>query len=150
MTELDFRIITQTRQMIIIKPHWAILTISWLLLVQHQSVTILLKHLTLNRIHGRCKVNFRIVQLSEFMEFEQTGLIFLRISRFAVINFPSFFFVLGGYCDGTSSSRIAKFETNTWAEVGNLKQARFGHRSIAANDRVYVVGGYNAYLYVFV
>ena len=67
-----------------------------------------------------------------------------------MINFSSFFFVLGGYCDGTSSSRIAKFETNTWTEVGNLKQARFGHRSIATNDRVYIVGGYNAYLYVFI
>ena len=42
------------------------------------------------------------------------------------------------------------FATNTWAEVDNLKQARFGHRSITTNDRVYVVGGYNAYLYVFI
>ena len=67
MTELDFRIITYPRQMIIIKPHWAILTISWLLLVQHQNVTILLKRLTLDQIHGRCRVNFRIVQWSELL-----------------------------------------------------------------------------------
>ena len=38
---------------------------------------------------------------------------------------------------------------NTWTDIGNLGQARFGHRAISSNDRFYVVGGYNAYLYVF-
>ena len=37
---------------------------------------------------------------------------------------------------------------NTWTDIGNLGQARFGHRAISSNDRFYVVGGYNAYLYV--
>ena len=72
----------------------------------------------------------------------------LRISRFAVINLPSSVYVIGGYCDDKSISRISN-ATNTWLEVGNLKRARFEHRSITTNDRVYVVGGYNTYLYVF-
>ena len=65
-----------------------------------------------------------------------------------MINLPNCFYIVGGYCDGKATSRISMFAANTWTEVGHLKQARFGHRSIATNDRVYVVGGYNAYLYV--
>ena len=66
-----------------------------------------------------------------------------------MISLDSAVYVLGGYCDGKASSRIAKFTINTWTDIGNLEQARFGHRAITDSGRVYVVGGYNAYLYVF-
>ena len=56
--------------------------------------------------------------------------------------------ILGGYCDGSATSRIVKFEINTWTDNGNLETARFGHRAIVNSGHVYVVGGYNAYLYV--
>ena len=66
-----------------------------------------------------------------------------------MISLDSAVYVLGGYCDGKASSRIAKFTINTWTDIGNLEQARFGHRAITDSGRFYVVGGYNAYLYVF-
>ena len=66
-----------------------------------------------------------------------------------MISHGSVVYVLGGYCDGKALSRIAKFTTKTWTDIGNLEQTRFGHRAITDSGRVYVVGGYNAYLYVF-
>ena len=74
--------------------------------------------------------------------------IFFRISRFGLITLENFVYILGGYCGGSATSRIAKFASNTWTDIGNLETARFGHRAIVNSGRVYVVGGYNAYLYV--
>ena len=74
--------------------------------------------------------------------------IFSRISRFGLVTQENSVYILGGYCDGRATSRIAKFAINAWTDIGHLETARYGHRAIENSGRVYVVGGYNAYLYV--
>ena len=41
-----------------------------------------------------------------------------------------------------STSLIARYTLDKWELVGNLQQARHGHRAISNGDRIYVVGGY--------
>ena len=50
--------------------------------------------------------------------------------------------IIGGYCDAIASSLIAKYTIDKWEYVGNLQNSRYAHRSIANEDRIYVVGGY--------
>ena len=50
--------------------------------------------------------------------------------------------MIGGWCDGTPSCRVAKYTLDKWTEVGNLQSNRFAHRSINNGDRIFVVGGY--------
>ena len=50
--------------------------------------------------------------------------------------------ILGGSCDDIDSSLIARYTLDKWEQVGNLQQARNGHRAISNGDRIYVVGGY--------
>lgn len=55
--------------------------------------------------------------------------------------------LIGGSCDGVTSTRIAKYTLSTfveqWIELGNLQEPRKGHRAIRNGDRVYVIGGPN-------
>ena len=55
---------------------------------------------------------------------------------------------MGGQCDGSDSSLIARYIINKWERVGNLQNSRRGHRAISNGDRIYVVGG-SGTLYVF-
>ena len=56
-------------------------------------------------------------------------------------------FIIGGYCDDSLATRIARFSINSdvdsWKEVVNLQAVRGDHRAIANGDRFYVIGGYN-------
>ena len=49
---------------------------------------------------------------------------------------------MGGQCDGSDSSLIAKYTIDKWERAGNLQNSRAYHRAIANDDRIYVVGGY--------
>ena len=73
---------------------------------------------------------------------------FFRISRYGVISRKSSVLIIGGNCDGNDSSLIAKYTIDKWERVGNLQQSRHGHRAIADDDRIYVVGG-SGTLYAF-
>ena len=64
-----------------------------------------------------------------------------RIYRFAVISRDSSVFIIGGGCDSSHTSRIAKYTLDAWTEVGNLQTTRYGPRAIQNGDRIYVVGG---------
>ena len=64
-----------------------------------------------------------------------------RISVYGVVNRDSSVLIIGGQCDGSSSSRIAKYTLDVWEHVGNLQHDRMGHRAISNDDRIYVVGG---------
>ena len=56
--------------------------------------------------------------------------------------------IIGGTCDDTSSSLIAKYTIDKWERVGNLQDSRYAHRAIANDNRIYVVGGWGIQ-YVF-
>ena len=64
-----------------------------------------------------------------------------RIYQFAVISRDSSVFIIGGGCDSSHTSRIAKYTLDAWTEVGNLQTTRYGPRAIQNGDRIYVVGG---------
>ena len=70
---------------------------------------------------------------------------FFRIYRYAVISRASSVLIIGGSCDISVTSRIAKYtlvpSLDTWTEVGNLQKTRYGARAISNGDRIYVVGG---------
>ena len=65
----------------------------------------------------------------------------LSISYYGVISRKSSVLIIGGRCDGSSSSLVAKYTIDKWAHVGNLQKSRREHRAIANGDRIYVVGG---------
>ena len=48
---------------------------------------------------------------------------------------------MGGSCDGSSSTVIAKYTIDKWERVGYLQETRNCFRAIANGDRIYVVGG---------
>ena len=61
--------------------------------------------------------------------------------------------IIGGYCDGSESSLIAKYTNlnnwqHKWEQFGTLQKAREGHRAISNVDRIYVVGGRNSQRFV--
>ena len=49
--------------------------------------------------------------------------------------------IIGGYCDSSQSSRIAKYTFDKWELVGNLQKDRYGPRAILNGNKMYVVGG---------
>ena len=63
------------------------------------------------------------------------------ISEYGVISRKSSVLIIGGYCDNSSSSLIAKYTIDKWEHVGSLQKSRHYHRAIANEDRIYVVGG---------
>ena len=63
------------------------------------------------------------------------------ISRYGVVSRKSSVLIIGGVCDDIPSSSIAKYTIDKWERVGNLQNSRRGHRAIANEDRIYVVGG---------
>ena len=65
----------------------------------------------------------------------------LSLSYYAVISRKSSVLIIGGQCDGITSSLIAKYTIDQWERVGNLQNSRRQHRTIANDDRIYVVGG---------
>ena len=73
--------------------------------------------------------------------FESGHIYTFSISRYGVISSKSSVLIIGGYCDGSASSLIAKYTIDKWESVGNLQKSRSYHRAIANEDRIYVVGG---------
>ena len=67
--------------------------------------------------------------------------ILLRIYRYAVVSRESSVFIIGGYCDNSATTRIAKYTLDQWTQVGNLQTGRHAPRAIQNGDRIYVVGG---------
>ena len=63
------------------------------------------------------------------------------ISGYGVISRKSSVLIIGGMCDDSATSSIAKYTIDKWERVRNLQNSRRGHRAIANEDRIYVVGG---------
>ena len=93
------------------------------------------------QILGRRKLHFLSAHLSKsiFVCFRSHA---FRISRYGVISRKSSVLIIGGVCDGSKFSSISKYNINKWESVGNLQTSRYGHRAIANEDRIYVIGGY--------
>ena len=102
--------------------------------------TITLNYLISVQILGRRKLHFLSAHLSKliFVCFRSHA---FSISRYGVISRKSSVLIIGGFCDGSYSSLIAKYTIDNWERVGNLQNSRAGHRAIANEDRIYVVGG---------
>ena len=132
--------IIQIQSILTIQLHLVILKTKFLPLVALQAKTIKWNYLISIQILGRRKLHFLTAQ-SEFI----FGLHFrshhFSIFRYGVISRKSSVLIIGGYCDGSASSSIAKYTINKWEVVGNLQKPRYAHRANANEDRIYVVGG---------
>ena len=95
----------------------------------------------LAQIHGQRKLHFLTAHQSEFIFGLYFGSHAFSMYNYGVISRKSSVLIIGGWCDGTSSSSIAKYTIDKWERVGNLQNSRRGHRAIANEDRIYVVGG---------
>ena len=73
---------------------------------------------------------------------------FQNIHRYGLISRKSSVLIFGGYCDESDCSLIAQYKIVRWERVGNLQNSRQSHRTIANQDRIYIVGG-EGVLYVF-
>ena len=93
------------------------------------------------QILGRRKLHFLSAHLSKFIFLCFRSHAF-SISRYGVISRKSSVLIIGGWCDGSSYSLIAKYTIDKWERVGNLQKSRREHRALANEDRIYVVGGY--------
>ena len=102
-------------------------TIKWIYLISFQ-------------IHGQPKVHFRSAH-GEFIFRLHFRSHHFSIHGYGVISRKSSVLIIGGYCDGIAFSLIAKYTIDKWESVGNLQNSRGGHRAIANQDRIYVVGG---------
>ena len=97
-------------------------------------------YLTSFQIHGQPKLHFLSAHMSKliFVCFRSHA---FRLYGFEVISRKSSVLIIGGVCDDSASSLIAKYTIDKWESVGNLQNSRGGHRAIANQDRIYVVGG---------
>jgi len=132
---------------IIIWLHSVILETKFLPLVDLQQIK--LKYLISIQMHGRRKLNFLSAHLSETIIWLPLGSYVFSVYRYGVISRKSSVLIIGGRCDGDDSSLIAKYTIDKWEHVGNLQNSRHGHRAIANDDRIYVVGGYHDSTYGF-
>ena len=106
------------------------------------QATIKLNYLISTQIHGQRKLHFLTAHLSEFVFEFYLWLHVFSIYYYGVISRKSSVLIIGGYCDGSSSSLIAKYTIDKWERAGNLQKSRYAHRAIANGDRIYVVGGF--------
>ena len=49
--------------------------------------------------------------------------------------------IIGGWNGKDDLSTVAKFENNSWSQIGSLKQARHGHSAISNGKTILVIGG---------
>jgi len=63
------------------------------------------------------------------------------IYRYSVVNFKGDLYLFGGESGGVRIDVAAKYDGRSWENVGNLKQARSGHRSLANQDSITHIGG---------
>ena len=66
---------------------------------------------------------------------------FIRISYYAVVSRQDSVLIIGGWCDDSYTSRVAKYTVDNWTEVGNLQAGRRGHRAITNGNKIYIAGG---------
>ena len=132
--------IIRIQPILIIELHLVILKTKFLPLVNGQA-TIKLNYLISAQIHGRRKLHFLTAHLSKLIFELHLWLHIFSIYRYGVISRKSSVLIIGGICDGSSSSLIAKYTIDKWERVGNLQHSRAYHRAIANGDRIYVVGG---------
>ena len=133
--------IIQIQSTLIIKLHLVILKTKFLPLVAIQAITIKWNYLISVQILGRRKLHFLSAHCCKFIFVCFRSHVF-SIYDYGVISRKSSVLIIGGYCDGSVSSLIAKYTIDKWEHVGNLQNSRRSHRAIANGDRIYVVGGY--------
>ena len=100
-----------------------------------------LKYLISTQKHGRQKLLFLSAQNCKFILVDIYVTYALSISHYGVISRKSSVLIIGGECDGLSSSLVAKYTIDQWQRIGNLQNLRRQHRAIANGDRIYVIGG---------
>ena len=131
--------IIRIQSTLIIKLHLVILKTKFLPLVTIQA-TIKWNYLISVQILGRRKLHFLSAHCCKFIFVCFRSHVF-SIYDYGVISRKSSVLIIGGYCDGSVSSLIAKYTIDKWEHVGNLQKSRSSHRAIANEDRIYVVGG---------
>ena len=125
----------------IIEPQLVILKTTFSPLVDIHQATLQLIILISVQMNGRQKLHFLTAHHREFIFGLYSGSHAFSIYRYGVISRKSSVLIIGGVCDDIPSSSIAKYTIDKWERVGNLQNPRRGHRAIANEDRIYVVGG---------
>ena len=103
--------------------------------------TIKLNYLISTQIHERQNLHSVSAHLCTFIIGFYSGSHVFSLSEFGVISRQSSVMIIGGYCNGSVSSLIAKYTIDKWERIGNLQHVRRTHRAIENDDRIYVVGG---------
>ena len=67
---------------------------------------------------------------------------------YAVVSHGSTVFFIGGNCNGSLTSRISKYSIDTWSLVGNLQATRYAMRAKMIENKVYIVGGTNTWVFL--
>ena len=65
----------------------------------------------------------------------------LSIAHYATVSVRTAVFILGGQADWANTSKIARFQSGLWTDIGNLKFQRQGHRALKYGTRIMIVGG---------
>ena len=68
---------------------------------------------------------------------------YFRISYYASVSTQTSVLIIGGWSNDSPSSSIVEYKDDKWTVIGNLKQARLGHRAISIGSLVMIIGGYS-------
>ena len=63
------------------------------------------------------------------------------IFYYATVSLENSVIILGGWDGRNDISRVAKFEAESWSELGDLQQPRHGHSAITNGKTFLVIGG---------
>ena len=66
-------------------------------------------------------------------------IIFSSIAVYSTASTSEAAYIIGG---GDNRDNIAEFRNNSWRKIGSLTEGRYGHGSIALNDKTFVIGGW--------
>ena len=68
----------------------------------------------------------------------------IRLYGYSVISTPISVLYFGGYHnDNGANDMVAEYKNLKWSELGRLASARYAHRSIKLNSKIYIFGGWD-------
>ena len=102
-----------------------------------------LNYSILIQINGRPKLHFLTAQNRELIFELHLGLHIFSLHMYGIVSrADKGALIMGGNCDGTISSLIARYRIeNKWEQVGHLQNSRHRFRAIGNDGHIYVVGG---------
>ena len=67
-----------------------------------------------------------------------------RLYAYSVISTPLSLLYFGGYHNERGANNmVAEYKNLKWSELGRLASARYAHRSIKMDSKIYIFGGWD-------